>query len=48
MGNMFQYYAENAARFTADRDPDRVRELNPLLQSFPDWLAAHRDTIPVP
>ncbi|OHU98132.1 NmrA/HSCARG family protein [Mycobacterium talmoniae] len=48
MGNMFQYYAQNAARFTADRDLARVRELNPELQSFRDWLAAHRDDITVP
>lgn len=39
MGNMFQYYAENAAQFTADRDLARVRELNPRLESFRDWLA---------
>ncbi|BCI51886.1 nucleotide-diphosphate-sugar epimerase [Mycolicibacterium litorale] len=39
MGNMFQYYAENSAQFTADRDLDRVRELNPRLQSFREWLA---------
>lgn len=39
MGNMFQYYAENSAQFTAARDLDRVRELNPRLQSFRDWLA---------
>jgi uncharacterized protein YbjT (DUF2867 family) len=48
MGNMFQYYAEDAAAFTGARDLDRVRELNPRLQSFPDWLARHRDEIPVP
>lgn len=39
MGNMFQYYAENSEAFTADRDLARVRELNPALQSFRDWLA---------
>jgi uncharacterized protein YbjT (DUF2867 family) len=48
MGNMFQYYAEDAAAFTGARDLSRVRELNPQLQSFPDWLARHRDEIPVP
>ncbi|MGE2715710.1 NmrA/HSCARG family protein [Mycolicibacterium litorale] len=42
MGNMFQYYAENSAQFTADRDLDRVRELNPRLQSFRDWLAGRQ------
>lgn len=39
---MFQYYAENADRFTAARDLDAVRSLNPELQSFPDWLAKHK------
>lgn len=48
MGNMFQYYAEDAAAFTGDRDLNRVRELNPRLQSFREWLAQHRDEIPVP
>lgn len=48
MGNMFQYYAEDSAVFTGDRDLNRVRELNPALQSFRDWLARHRDDIPLP
>ncbi|HTM85042.1 MAG TPA: NmrA/HSCARG family protein, partial [Mycobacterium sp.] len=48
MGNMFQYYVEDAERFTADRDLARVRELNPGLQSFGDWLAANKDAITVP
>lgn len=39
MGNMFQYYAENSARFVGDRDLDAVRELNPELLSFRDWLS---------
>lgn len=48
MANMFQYYAENSARFTADRDLARVRQLNPELLSFRDWLAAHQADITVP
>ncbi|WP_432936214.1 NmrA/HSCARG family protein [Kribbella sp. CA-253562] len=40
-GNMFQYYAENAEQFTSDRDLDVVRELNPQLQSFREWLKVH-------
>ncbi len=39
MGNMFQYYAQNSQRFTGDRDLAAVRNLNPALQSFPEWLA---------
>jgi uncharacterized protein YbjT (DUF2867 family) len=47
MANMFQYYAEDSERFTGDRDLARVRELNPQLQSFRDWLAVHKAEIPV-
>jgi uncharacterized protein YbjT (DUF2867 family) len=39
MGNMFQYYAQNSARFVGDRDLSAVRGLNPGLLSFRDWLA---------
>jgi hypothetical protein len=42
MGNMFQYYAENSARFVGDRDLVRAREINPELQSFSDWIGLHR------
>ncbi len=45
MGNMFQYYAENSARFVGDRDLAKVREINPDLQSFRDWLG--RQSSPV-
>lgn len=48
MGNMFQYYAQNSAAFTGDRELARVRDLNPALQSFPDWLALHKADITVP
>lgn len=39
MANMFQYYAQNSARFVGDRDLSAVRALNPGLLSFRDWLA---------
>ncbi|MEJ8646382.1 NmrA/HSCARG family protein [Streptomyces sp. MS1.HAVA.3] len=42
-GNMFQFYADCEARFTGARDLDAVRALNPDLQNFSTWLAAHRD-----
>lgn len=48
MANMFQYYAENAERFTADRDLALARELNPGLQSFRDWLLGHQGDIALP
>ncbi len=45
MSNMFQFYAEDSARFTAARDLRFVRQLNPELQSFGDWLAVHKSEI---
>jgi len=42
-GNMFQYYAEFDAEFTGRRDLDKVRELNPRLKTFKEWLSAHKD-----
>ena len=45
MANMFQYYAEDSARFTKARDLALVRQLNPELQSFRDWLAVHKGEI---
>ncbi|WP_411108890.1 NmrA/HSCARG family protein [Streptomyces sp. c-19] len=44
-GNMFQYYADCEHRFTAARDLVAVRDLNPALQDFDTWLAAHRDRL---
>ncbi|HEY4568480.1 MAG TPA: NmrA family NAD(P)-binding protein, partial [Kribbella sp.] len=45
MANMFQYYAENHERFTGDRDVDKVRELNPDLESFATWLNNHKEDL---
>lgn len=42
-GNMFQFYADCEASFTAARDLEAVRRINPALQDFATWLAAHRD-----
>ncbi|WP_188194793.1 NmrA family NAD(P)-binding protein [Nonomuraea sp. SYSU D8015] len=41
IGNMFQFYAQ-VPQFVADRDLDVVRGLNPQLQDFEQWLAAHK------
>ena len=46
MGNMFQYYAQNATSFVGDRDLAAVRKLNPALQSFRDWIAGAALEIP--
>ncbi|MGN9841982.1 NmrA/HSCARG family protein [Nonomuraea sp. H19] len=39
LGNMFQYYGDFDQEFTGARDLNRLRELNPALKSFDDWLA---------
>ncbi|MET9677668.1 NmrA/HSCARG family protein [Streptomyces sp. NPDC006482] len=44
-GNMFQYYADCEERFVAARDLAAVRDLDPDLQSFATWIAAHRDRL---
>jgi hypothetical protein len=43
VANMFFYYAEYESVFAGARDPGAVRELNPRLQDFGTWLAAHHD-----
>ncbi len=43
LANMFFYYAEHDAFFAGARDPEFVRTLNPRLQDFATWLAAHHD-----
>lgn len=40
--NMFQYYAQASEAFLAHRDLDRIRQLNPALQSLSDWIAEHK------
>ncbi|MFE6894416.1 NmrA/HSCARG family protein [Streptomyces sp. NPDC057694] len=42
MANMFQFYAE-VPQFVAARDLHLVRSLNPRLQTFEEWAAAHKD-----
>ncbi|WP_328523539.1 NmrA/HSCARG family protein [Kribbella sp. NBC_00359] len=42
IANMFQFYAEDSARFTGDRNLTKVRDLNPALQSLEDWLTNHK------
>lgn len=43
LGNMFQFYAEFADEFTGRRDLAKVRELNPQLKTFSEWLIEHKD-----
>ena len=42
MANMFQFYAENHDEFTGNRNLTKVRELNPALESFEEWLDQHK------
>jgi uncharacterized protein YbjT (DUF2867 family) len=42
IANMFQFYAEDSARFTGDRNLTKVRELNPALQSLEEWLTKRK------
>lgn len=41
IGNMFQYYGDFDQEFTSARDLKKLRELNPALKSFDDWLAGN-------
>jgi len=47
MANMFQFYSEASEYFTAVRDLDLVRELNPELQPLDTWLNQHKNEIPL-
>jgi uncharacterized protein YbjT (DUF2867 family) len=47
LGNMFQYYQEFEKEFTAARDIDNARALNPELLSFDMWLAANAKRLPL-
>jgi nucleoside-diphosphate-sugar epimerase len=47
IANTFQFYSDASEYFTAVRDLDLVRELNPELQSLDSWLAQHKSEIPV-
>jgi len=48
LGNMFQYKRDFNEEFCRVRSISFSRELNPLLQSFDQWLSANRDNIPMP
>jgi uncharacterized protein YbjT (DUF2867 family) len=47
VANMFQFYSDASEYFTAVRDPDLVRELNPELQTLDAWLTRHKNEIPL-
>jgi len=47
LGNMFQFKRDFEAAFSAARDVDVARSLNPSLQTFDAWLAKNKDRIPL-
>ena len=47
MGNMFQFKCDFNDDFCGARDIESVRKLNPELQTFDNWLARHKDEIPL-
>ena len=47
LGNMFQYKSEFEREFCGLRDLAFSRKLHPELQTFAQWLAVHKDQIPV-
>ena len=47
LGNMFQFKRDFNATFVGARDLGFSRSLNPELQTFDEWLAAHKDQIPL-
>jgi uncharacterized protein YbjT (DUF2867 family) len=47
MGNMFQIYRDFEKEVVGARVPELARSLNPDLQTFDQWLAKHRDKIPL-
>jgi len=47
LGNMFQYKRDFNAEFCGPRDVAATRKLNPELQTFEQWLARHKSSIPL-
>ena len=47
LGNMFQFNHDFSADFCRARSVEFTRSINPRLQSFADWLAAHGREIPI-
>lgn len=47
LGNMFQFKADFESDFCAARSLETSRSLNPELQTFADWVTAHKAQIPL-
>jgi uncharacterized protein YbjT (DUF2867 family) len=48
LGNMFQFKRDFNEYFCGERNLAFTRTLNPGLQTFDQWLAEHKDRIPLP
>jgi uncharacterized protein YbjT (DUF2867 family) len=48
LGNMFQFKRDFNEYFVGARDLGFSRKLNPELQTFEQWLAQHKEQIPLP
>ena len=48
LGNMFQFKRDFNEYFVGVRDLELTRSLNPELQTFEEWLAVHKEQIPIP
>ncbi|HEV7366549.1 MAG TPA: NmrA/HSCARG family protein [Gemmatimonadales bacterium] len=48
LGNMFQFKRDFNKYFCGERNLAFTRSLNPELQTFEQWLAEHKDQIPLP
>jgi uncharacterized protein YbjT (DUF2867 family) len=48
LGNMFQFKRDFNDYFVGARNLEFSRSLNPELQTFEEWLAVHKNEIPIP
>lgn len=48
LGNMFQFKRDFNEYFVGTRSLEFTRSLNPDLQTFEEWLAVHKEQIPIP
>jgi len=48
LGNMYQFKRDFNEYFVGARDLGFTRSLNPELQTFEEWLAVHKEQIPLP
>jgi uncharacterized protein YbjT (DUF2867 family) len=48
LGNMFQFKRDFNDYFVGARNLEFTRKLNPELQTFEEWLAVHKEQIPIP